>query len=94
MIDVRDVDVGASEPDAGEQLVEELAGLADEGEALLVLVEARRLADEHQVGVRVADAEHDLRAPFGEPAARAAGGLLLQLVEPGETLRLIHRFRV
>ena len=79
--DVRDVDLGAGKPDALEQLVEELAGLTHEGVALLVLVKARRLADEHQVGVRVADAEHDLCAPFGEPAARAAGGLLLQLVE-------------
>ena len=70
---VRDVDVCALEPDAREQLVEELAGLADERVALLVLVEAGRLADEHQVGVRVTDAEDDLRAAFGKPAARAAG---------------------
>ena len=68
--------------------------MADEGEALLVLVEAGRLADEHEVGVRVADSEHDLRTALGEPAARAARGLLLQLVEPGETLRRIHRSRV
>ena len=79
--DVRHVDVGALEPDAGEQLVEELPGLADEREALLVLVEAGRLADEHEVGVRVADAEHDLRAALGEPAAGAARRLLLQRVE-------------
>ncbi len=92
--DVGDVDLGAGEPDALEQPVEELAGLADERVALLVLVEARRLADEHQVGVGVAHAEDDLRAPFGEPAASAAGGFLLQLVKPGETLRLIHRPRV
>ena len=32
------------------------------GIALDVFVGARRLADEHQVGVRVADAEHDLLA--------------------------------
>ena len=41
------------------------------GSALLVLVEARRLADEHQVRVRVARAEHDLRAALREAAARA-----------------------
>jgi hypothetical protein len=41
-------------------------------------VEPGRLADEHQVGVRVADAEDDLRAPLGEPALRAAGDLLLE----------------
>jgi hypothetical protein len=34
----------------------------DERVALLVLVEARRLPDEHQIGVRVPDAEDDLRA--------------------------------
>ena len=45
-----------------EQLVEELAGLADERHALLILVETRRFADEHQVGVRAAGAEHDLRS--------------------------------
>ena len=38
------------------------------GHALLVLVEAGRLADEHQVGLRVARAEHDLR-----PALARAG---------------------
>ena len=69
---VRDVDVAALEADPREQLVEQLPGLADEREALLVLVEAGRLADEHQVGVGVADAEDDLRAALGEPAAGAA----------------------
>ena len=39
--------------------------------ALLVLVEARRLAHEHQVGVRVADAVDDLRAALRKAAARA-----------------------
>ena len=43
----------ARQPDALEQPVEQLPGLADERDALLVLVEAGRLADEHQVGVRV-----------------------------------------
>ena len=47
----------------------------DERIALLVLVEAGRLADEHQVGVRVADAVDDLGAPLRQPAARAGGGL-------------------
>ena len=35
-------------------------------------MEARRLADEHQVGARVAGAEDDLRPSLREPAARAA----------------------
>src|SRR5581483_8969892 len=40
---VRDVDVGASEPDPREQPVEQLPRLADERDPLLVLVEPRRL---------------------------------------------------
>jgi hypothetical protein len=38
--------------------------LADERKALLVLVEARRFADEHEVGSRVPDSEDDLSSPF------------------------------
>ena len=88
--DVRDVDVGAVEPDPGEQLVEQLAGLADERDPLLVLVEARALADEHQVGVRAADSEHDLRAALGEPAARAARDLARERFELGQLFSRSH----
>ena len=83
---VGDVDVTALEPDPGEQLVEQLAGLADERVALLVLVEAGRLADEHQVGLRVADAEDDLRAALREAAARAARDLARERLELGQRL--------
>src|SRR5436190_7775537 len=72
--DIRDVDVLAPELYAGQQPLEQLPRLADEGDALLVLVEAGSLADEHQVGARVARAEDDLRPPLREPAARAARG--------------------
>src|SRR5204862_5074286 len=41
--DVRDVDVGARQPDRCQELIEQLAGRADERDALLVLVEARGL---------------------------------------------------
>ena len=71
--DVRDIDVVAPELDAGEQAVEQLPGLADERDALLVLVEARRLADEHQVGIGRAGAEHHLCAGVRERTLRAAG---------------------
>ena len=65
--DVRDVDVAARvRPIPSSRLLEQLARLADERDALLVLVEAGRLADEHQVGVRVARAEDDLGAALGE----------------------------
>jgi hypothetical protein len=36
-------------------------------------VEPRCLADEHQIGAWIADAEDDLRPAFGQPALRAAG---------------------
>ncbi len=61
--DVRDVDVLAREVDRFDDLRQQLAGAADERDALHVLVGARRLADEHQVRVGIADAEHDLLAP-------------------------------
>ena len=51
----------ARQPDLAEQLVEQLARLADERDALLVLVRPGRLADEHQVGVRVARPEDNGR---------------------------------
>src|SRR6266511_482547 len=44
--DVRDEDLRAVEADDGEELVEEVPGRAHEGAALLVLVEAGRLAEE------------------------------------------------
>src|SRR5688572_30285272 len=47
------------EPDLSEELVEELPRRAHEGEALEVLLGARRLADEHDVGVRVPRSEHE-----------------------------------
>ncbi len=81
--DVRYVHVGTGHPDLREQLLEQLARLADERQPLPVLVEARRLADEHQVGVRIAGAEHHLCTALREPAARAAGdglGIALQVV--------------
>src|SRR6185503_173281 len=59
---VGDVDVVARQADRLDDFRQQLPGAADERNALDVLVAARRLADEHQVGVRVADAEHDLRA--------------------------------
>src|SRR3984893_1434648 len=45
--DVRDEDVATREADAAKQLLEQLAGGADEGLALQVLVLAGRLADDH-----------------------------------------------
>ena len=93
---VDDIDVVARKPDVGEQLVEELACRTHERDALLVLVEARSLADEHQIGVRVARAEHDLRSPSGKCALGAAGNDLAEgakLVDPRQLNDRSHSFR-
>jgi hypothetical protein len=44
-------------------------------------VETRRLADEHQVGVWVPDAEDDLRASLSQAAAGARRDLFAEGVE-------------
>ena len=64
------------EADRGEQLVEELPGGADEGDALLVLGLARTLADEEHLGRLAADAEDRLAAGFAQRTgcARFHGG--------------------
>ena len=58
--DVADVDLVARVAHRGDHLVEQLAGLADERLALRVLVGARALADEAELGERVAAREHGL----------------------------------
>src|SRR6185369_14091591 len=63
-------------------LREELPRLADEGLPLLVLVGAGPLADEHQLGARVAGPEDERRAPAGELAA----GALAEVGADGEEL--------
>ena len=74
--DVRDVALVAGQPELlREQPVEELARPPDERQTLAVLFGTRSLADEHQVGVGAAHAEHDLRATGGERAASARRGL-------------------
>src|SRR5262249_39655175 len=78
---VRDVDVGARQADAGEELVEELAGLPDEWNALLVLVKAGRLADEHQLRAGRAVREDAVRRAGGEDAARTGRGLGPERIE-------------
>src|SRR3990170_1432779 len=87
--DIADIAVAlAVEAHRLEHLREELPGQADEGLALRVLVGARRLADAHELGPRVAGAEDDRRAPLGELAPRAPLEALLlageRLVRGGE----------
>jgi hypothetical protein len=88
-------DVRAGHPDVGQQAIQELARLADERDPLLVLVAARGLADEHEVGVGIARAEYDGRAGGRELwAAGASAGLLedgLQLLAAGFARGRRHR---
>ena len=74
--DVGDEDSSPIEPDAGEQLVEELPGGTHEGLALKVLVVARRLAEKEDPRLSAAVAGDRLsRAPM-ERARRAGADLV------------------
>ena len=64
-------------PISPSSVLQQPPGLADERQALLVLVRARGLADEHQLGVRVARAEDDRGPGRGELGAACAGRRLL-----------------
>jgi hypothetical protein len=75
--------------DAGQHGVEQLAGLADEGFALAVLVAPRRLADEEPFGGAVADTRHALRAAGGEGTAGTGAHRRYEFfpVQPGDVIR-------
>src|SRR4029453_6936856 len=88
-----DVGVLAAQADALQQAVEELAGGADEGLALAVLVEAGGLADEHQGGGGVTLAEHHLGAALVQAAAGAAGDLGGDRLQLGRHLSSARRPR-
>ena len=75
--DIGDEHVAALQADLAEQPVEQLPCLPDERKALPVLVSAGRLADEHQVGIGVARAEHDLRASLVKLAGDAHARLVV-----------------
>src|SRR4051812_38019425 len=81
--DVRDEHLAALDADLLEQLVEEAARATDERLALEVLVAARRLAHEHQVGVRVAHPEDEVRPRGLKRAAMLGVELLVELDQLG-----------
>jgi hypothetical protein len=76
---VGDEDVLAGEADLFQQLVQQLAGAADERQALTVLFGPRRLADEHQAGIGVASPEDRLGAGLVQGAAGAVLHFLEEL---------------
>ena len=80
-------------PTDAEQALEELPRATGERPPVTVLVEARRLAHEDEVRVRVPLAEHDLGAALGERAADAARGLGGRVAQRRRTQRVDHRCR-
>lgn len=87
---VGDKDLLAAQADPSQQLLKQLAGPSDKGQALFVLGCPGRLSDEHHIGVGVSSAEDD-----GGPAAdqlRAAGAPLhlpVKLDQPLAALRCL-----
>jgi poly(A) polymerase len=79
--DVRDVDILASQPDRGEEFAQQLPGLTDEGPALPILVETRRLSDKQDSGVGVPFAEDELGPGTREAALLAVFDLFVELPE-------------
>ena len=69
--DVRDEHVLATPADVREELDQQVAGPTDERPALAVLVEARALADEHDLGLGVALARDRAGPRRVQPAVRA-----------------------
>src|SRR5688572_9468184 len=61
--DVGDVDILPLESDCLDDLRQFLPGAADERDSLNIFVPPRRLADKHQIRIRVTDAEHNLLPP-------------------------------
>ncbi len=67
--DVCDVDVFAREVHRLENFRQQLSGTSDKWFTLFVLVDAWRLADEHQISVGISHAEYGLCARTGEMRA-------------------------
>ena len=72
---VGDEHIPALHPDFGQQLVQQLPGLAHERQAHAVLVGPGGFAHEHQLGIGIARAEHDGGAGNVQRATRAVARL-------------------
>ena len=81
---VGDVDLRAGEADALDEAGEQAPGPAHERLAGQVLLLPRALADEQQVGVRVAHAEHHLGARLGQRAPGARERFAFEVGPRGE----------
>jgi hypothetical protein len=92
LYDVADIDLTPGDPEALlDHRGQQLPCTPHEGESASVLFCAGAFPDEHQVGVRVAVAEYDLGAGFGQLAATAiaegfANGLEGRCFAPGRRL--------
>ena len=75
---VRDEALLALQPDLGSSLSSSLPAWPTNGLPCLSSWKPGRLADEHQVGVGVAGAEHDRGAPLGQRALLAVGQLVVE----------------
>src|SRR6185312_7641547 len=81
--DVRDINIFAPQAHRLDHIVEQLAGTAHEGLALLVFVSARRFADEHQLRPRIAHAENNLfPSLLGEATASAVADVFTDDTQP------------
>jgi hypothetical protein len=97
--DVADVDVLSSQPDPGQQLIEELPCRTYEGPPLLVLMETRRLPHTNNLRVRASFPGHRPCALVRQLALNARGNLAVQVpqfravVRQGGLLRLFGWFK-
>ena len=79
--DIHDVHRAAIQPQRGQHPIQQLPRATDERLALRVLVAARRLADEQDVRMRIADAEHHLVPGARQLAGGAVRGLPGQFIQ-------------
>lgn len=78
---IGDIDVFALQADAAQEIRKQFPGRANEGPVLKVFILAGRLADEHDLGIGVAFAEHDMCARLAQPTFTAVFNLFVELLE-------------
>src|SRR4029079_8903240 len=88
--DVRDEDLVASPAERAQVLRQEVGGAADERPAQPILVEARALADEHDLGVGAPLPRDGVRASLVEAAAGAGADLRRNVVARRPALAVGH----